>query len=94
MNYFAHGLHHLDRPLFLAGTAVPDWMSVADRAVRVRPKLIEPLLSDESPDGVEIIAGMLRHFADDDWFHATPAFAITTAELTTRFAALVPDDDG
>jgi len=93
MNYFAHGLHYLDRPLFLAGTAVPDWMSVADRAVRVRPKLIEPLLADESPDGIEILAGMLQHFLDDDWFHATPAFAITTAELTVRFAALAPDDD-
>jgi hypothetical protein len=94
MNYFAHGLHHLDRPMFLAGTAVPDWMSVADRAVRVRPKLIEPLLADESPEGAEIVAGMLQHFLDDEWFHATPAFAITTAELTARFAALSPDDDG
>ena len=94
MNYFAHGLHHLDRPMFLAGTAVPDWMSVADRAVRVRPKLIEPLLADESPEGAEIVAGMLQHFSDDEWFHATPAFAITTAELTVRFAALAPDDDG
>ena len=94
MNYFAHGLHHLDRPLFLAGTAVPDWMSVADRKVRVRPKLIEPLLAEESSDCVETAGGMLRHFADDDWFHSTPAFAITTAELTQRFATLLAGDDG
>src|SRR5262245_43930521 len=94
MNYFAHGLHHLDRPLFLAGTAVPDWMSVADRAVRVRPKLIEPLLADDSRDCAETAAGILRHFADDDWFHSTRAFALTTAELTQRFAQLLAGDDG
>lgn len=94
MNYFAHGLHHLDRPLFLAGTAVPDWMSVADRSVRVRPKLIEPLLSDKSPDSAETAAGILRHFEDDDWFHSTRAFALTTAELTERFAKLLAGDDG
>lgn len=94
MNYFAHGLHHLDRPLFLAGTAVPDWMSVADRKVRVRPKLIGPLLGDESPDCAETAGGMLQHFADDDWFHSTRAFALTTAELTQRFATLLTGDDG
>jgi hypothetical protein len=94
MNYFAHGLHHLDRPQFLAGTAVPDWMSVADRSVRVRPRLIEPLLSDGSSNCGETAAGMLRHFADDDWFHATRAFALTTAEMTQRFAVLLAGDDG
>jgi hypothetical protein len=94
VNYFAHGLHHLDRPLFLAGTAVPDWMSVADRAVRVRPKLIEPLLTDDSPDCAETASGILRHFEDDDWFHSTRAFALTTAELTHRFVRLLPDDAG
>ena len=94
MNYFAHGLHHLDRPLFLAGTAVPDWMSVADRSVRVRPKLIEPLLNDESPGSAETAAGILRHFEDDDWFHSTRAFALTTAELTQQFAKLLAGDDG
>ena len=28
VNYFAHGLRFLNRPHFLAGTAVPDWLSV------------------------------------------------------------------
>ena len=31
MNYFAHALPFLDRPYFVAGTAVPDWLTVADR---------------------------------------------------------------
>ena len=39
MNYFAHALPFLDDdPYFVAGTGVPDWLSVADRDVRVRLK--------------------------------------------------------
>jgi hypothetical protein len=38
MNYLAHGREHLDRPYFLAGTAVPDWLNVSDRRSRVRRK--------------------------------------------------------
>ena len=33
MNYFAHGVRFLEDPYFLAGTAVPDWLSVVDRRV-------------------------------------------------------------
>ena len=36
MNYFAHGRPFIDDPYFLAGTAVPDWLNVVDRRVRVR----------------------------------------------------------
>ncbi len=43
MNYFAHGRRFLDDPYFLAGTAVPDWLSVVDRRVRARARLAEPL---------------------------------------------------
>ena len=50
MNYFTHALPFLDGdPYFLAGTAVPDWMSVADRQVRVRAKLAAPL-REQSPN--------------------------------------------
>lgn len=94
MNYFAHGMRFIDRPLFLAGTAVPDWMAVADRSVRVRPRLIEQLLQGPSSEEDETARGMLQHFADDDWFHATPAFVLTTAELTRRFVEVLPADDG
>ena len=31
MNYFAHALPFLDQPYFMAGTAVPDWLTVVDR---------------------------------------------------------------
>lgn len=93
VNYFAHGLRFLDRPHFLAGTAVPDWLSVADRAVRVRPKLVEPLAAEEDAAAAEIAAGILRHFHDDQWFHATRGFAETSAWLTGRFRETLGHDE-
>jgi hypothetical protein len=93
VNYFAHGMRFLDQPLFLAGTAVPDWMSVADRGVRVRPKLVEPITEEEGPDA-ETARGILQHFHDDDWFHRTPGFARVTASLTQQFREALAGDDG
>jgi hypothetical protein len=94
VNYFAHGLRFLDRPWFLAGTAVPDWLCVADRRVRVRPRLVAPLLEEDGEAGSEIAAGILQHFHDDQWFHSTRGFAQTTAELTAQFRAVLgPADD-
>jgi hypothetical protein len=49
MNYFAHGIRFLDRPWFLAGTATPDWLSVADRKVRLREKFLVPNLDHPDP---------------------------------------------
>ena len=94
VNYFAHGLRFLDQPEFLAGTAVPDWLSVADRKVRVRPKLVRPVLEDAAPSETAIARGILQHFHDDDWFHSTRAFVLATASLTREFQQAYPDDDG
>jgi hypothetical protein len=44
MNYFAHALPFLNRPNFMAGTGVPDWLMVADRQVRLRSKHVEAIL--------------------------------------------------
>jgi hypothetical protein len=93
VNYFAHGLRFLDRPHFLAGTAVPDWLSVADRGVRVRPKLVEPLAADDDATDAEIAAGILRHFHDDQWFHATWGFAEVSARLTLLFRETLGHDE-
>ena len=93
MNYFAHSLRFLDRPYFVAGTNVPDWMSVADRQVRVRAKLIEPhLLNDGSPLS-EVAAGTMQHLRDDDWFHGTRAFVEISADLAIKFRAVLGPDD-
>ena len=36
MNYFAHGRHAIQDPERLAGTALPDWLSAANRGARLR----------------------------------------------------------
>jgi len=94
MNYFAHGLRFLDRPYFVAGTAVPDWLSVVDRQVRVRAKMIEPLLFEDGSPLAEVAAGAWQHLEDDRWFHQTRAFAEITAQLAVRFREVLGPEDG
>ncbi len=50
MNFLAHGIAFIEDPYFLAGTAVPDWLCVADRPVRVRSRLIERYLAEQTPE--------------------------------------------
>jgi hypothetical protein len=85
MNYFAHGIRFLDRPWFMAGTALPDWLSVVDRRVRLRPKPLAVWADGSSSIEAELSAGALQHFADDHWFHRTRAFAESTAHLARLF---------
>ncbi|MBA3313323.1 MAG: hypothetical protein M3552_17710 [Planctomycetota bacterium] len=92
MNYFAHGVRFLDRPHFLAGTACPDWLSVADRDVRLRSRRVAPFADDSGTPQAEFAAGVLRHLADDDWFHTTRAFHEVTATLARAFRPLGEDD--
>lgn len=94
MNYFAHGIRHLDRPWFAAGTAVPDWLSVVDRKLRVRSKHAQPFADGSGSPTAELAAGILQHLADDDWFHRTPAFAIVSDRLTRAFRGALPEDEG
>ncbi len=94
MNYFAHAVRFLDRPYFLAGTALPDWLSVVDRRVRLRARHVEPFAVGGGAPAAEVAAGVLQHLADDAWFHKTPAFAVASAELTVLFRAALPADDG
>lgn len=93
MNYFAHALHHLNRPYFVAGTAVPDWLSVADRQVRLRPRQLEPWFESGDPIQAEVAAGAARHLHDDGWFHGTRGFAEVTGQLTLLFRDRLGADD-
>lgn len=94
MNYFAHGRLFLDRPYFLAGTAVPDWLNVVDRKMRARSKGALPHCEADDPYLAEVARGVIQHHQDDDWFHRSPAFA----DLSWRFTVLIRDgigaDDG
>jgi len=75
MNYFAHALPWLDRsPYLVAGTAVPDWLAVSDRSVRMRSKLVAPWIDSEDRQLAELARGMLQHLADDALFHDNRAF--------------------
>ncbi len=85
MNYFCHALNHLDRPYFMAGTAVPDWLSVADRRVRFRPQHLSPFADSGGTVLSEVAAGTLQHLQDDDWFHATRGFFEVTTEIAGLF---------
>jgi hypothetical protein len=87
MNYFAHALHFLDQPYFVAGTAVPDWLSVVDRGVRVRPQRAERLAEDPHAEVACVAKGVLQHIRDDRHFHRGRAFA----ELSLKLSALVRD---
>ena len=85
MNYFAHGMAFLDEPYFLAGTAVPDWLNVADRKVRLRREQVLPWADGSGSPIAQFAAGILRHLDDDDWFHAAPGFEQVAGELTKIF---------
>jgi len=94
MNYLTHAIRFLDRPEFVAGTAVPDWLSVADRKVRLRPKHLSPWLTDPDPALAEFAAGVQQHHADDGWFHATRGFAEVTTILGKMFREALGPGDG
>jgi hypothetical protein len=82
MNYFAHARHFLDDPYFVAGTAVPDWLSVSDRQVRLRSRCVAPAIHDADPRVAALARGVLQHLRDDARFHGTRAFAETSLALT------------
>lgn len=94
MNYFAHGRQFTDRPYFLAGTAAPDWLSVADRRVRLRARRAEPFADGSGSPQAEFAAGVLQHLGDDERFHRLPAFLDVSGRLMVLFRVLLHPHDG
>jgi len=94
MNYFAHALPFLDRPYLAAGTGVPDWLTVVDRAVRLRSKHLEPFLEDSDPVTAAVAAGVGQHIRDDRRFHQSRAFAELSLELTVAIRDALGADSG
>jgi hypothetical protein len=82
VNYLAHGYRFVDDPYFLAGTALPDWMSVLDRRNRARSQSAAVWIDADHPGLAALARGVIQHHADDRWFHQTEAFAL----LSTQFA--------
>jgi len=94
MNYFAHGRHFIDDPYYLAGTAVPDWLNVVDRRVRVRSRHALVHLPAADARLASVAAGIAQHCRDDDWFHQTRAFAELSLEICRQLREVLPADDG
>lgn len=94
MNYFAHGRRFTHDPYILAGTAIPDWLSVVDRQVRVRAKGAESLVDDADPRVAALARGVRQHLADDDWFHQTTAFHELNVAFTGRIRTILAGDEG
>lgn len=94
MNYFAHGLAFLDRPYLLAGTAVPDWLLVADRQVRLRRRHLIPWVGADGHGVAEVARGILQHLTDDAHFHHLPAFGSLWLELSHRIRETLRAEPG
>lgn len=82
MNYLAHGYRFVDDPYFVAGTALPDWMSVLDRRNRARSQAAHAWIDSSEPHMAAFARGVMQHHEDDRWFHQTEPFA----RLSTTFA--------
>lgn len=94
MNYFAHGRAYTHDPYFLAGTAIPDWLSIVDRQVRAKPKGARLLVADPDERVAALARGVLQHHADDDWFHQTPVFHDLNVTFTGQIRTILAGDDG
>ena len=94
MNYLAHALDCLDDPYQVAGRAVPDWLCLSRPRLRCRSRHAQPHLGSPCPVTRAVAHGVMRHHADDDWFHHTPAFGDVSLELARRVRQATGDADG
>ncbi|QDT17352.1 hypothetical protein [Alienimonas californiensis] len=96
LNFLAHALPLLGegdtlQPLRVVGAGAPDLLSVADRKVRLRERL---LLPGDDPRLSAFCEGVRRHLHDDGWFHATRGFAEVTAHLGVTLRETFGPGDG
>ena len=94
MNYLAHAQRFLQTPWILAGTAVPDWLSVLNRRVRARERFARRFLTAKDQRVVQIAAGIVAHHQDDAWFHRTRIFAEMSMQFAVEIRDLLPPDHG
>jgi len=88
MNYLAHAWRAIHfgsgDPYELAGVAVPDWLGVAARRTKCRSRDAAPHADAEDPRLAALARGVLRHHADDAWFHDSPAFGVLSLAFAKR----------
>lgn len=94
MNFLAHSLFCSDDPYEVAGAAVPDWLPLTRPRVRCRSKAAAPHVDHDDPQVASLARGILRHHADDDWFHNTVAFGELELQLARTIRRATRDEDG
>jgi hypothetical protein len=94
MNYLAHSLACLDVPYGVAGAAVPDWLGLTRPRLRCRSRQAAPFADAIEPRLAAVARGVLRHHADDAWFHETEAFCTLSLELARRVRGVTGDENG
>lgn len=94
MNYLAHALACLNDPYEVAGAAVPDWLCLTRPRLRCRSRHAQPHVDAADPLHAAVARGVVRHHADDDWFHQTPTFGDLSLELARRVRRVTADSDG
>ncbi|MFV1966194.1 MAG: hypothetical protein ACC628_12285 [Pirellulaceae bacterium] len=82
----------MDDPFFVAGTAVPDWLSVVDRRVRVTSKSAKQQVEEGDPTVAAVAAGIVQHHYDDAWFHGTAVFVSLNLEFSKGIRQRYPED--
>ena len=73
---------------------MPDWLNVVARRVKARSKHAQGFVADVDPRMAALARGIVRHHADDGWFHETAAFAELSWHLTARVRDALSPDDG
>ena len=94
MNCFTHSLPFLDRPEFMVGCCVPDWLGAVDRKCRVREKRAAEFVDDPDPFVAEVARGVVQHHQDDHWFHQTRAFTELNLEFSQELREVLQDTAG
>jgi hypothetical protein len=94
MNYLAHAVRRLADPYEVAGAAVPDWLGLTRPRLRCRSRHACPYVADADARVAAVARGIVRHHADDDWFHQTAAFGELSLELARRIRRATGDADG
>jgi hypothetical protein len=94
MNYLAHSLACLDDPYEVAGAAVPDWLGLTRPRLRCRSRQAAPFAELSDPCVAAVARGVMRHHADDDWFHQTATFCDLSLEFARRVRHTTGDVDG
>ncbi len=75
--------------MFVAGTALPDWMNFVDRKNRARRQYALPLVKDADPAVAELAAGVLQHHDDDHWFHQQQQFVMLSAAFSKELKEIL-----